>query len=112
MSSQYCLRLSALPSNSGAPRAVLPGSVLDILFRTGGCVSVTGSVVESVKVDSVDRVFDWSELLGTESREDSGVREVGGISGDELREVRGDSSTRGGSTKGEVARATVVHSAP
>jgi hypothetical protein len=35
------------------------------------------------------------------------VREVGGVSGDKLREVRGDSSMRGGSTKGEVARATI-----
>jgi hypothetical protein len=64
-------------------------------------------VVESVKVDSVDRVFDWSELLRTESKEDSGVRVIGGVSGDELREVRGDSSVRGGSTKGDVARAVV-----
>jgi hypothetical protein len=39
--------------------------------------------------------------------EDSGVREVGGVSGDELREVRGDSSVRGGLTKGDVARAMV-----
>jgi hypothetical protein len=64
-------------------------------------------VVESVRVDSVDRVFDWFELLGTESIKDSGVREVGSVSGDKLRDVRGDSSMRGGLMKGEVACATV-----
>jgi hypothetical protein len=46
---------------------------------SSSCISVTGSVVESVRVDSVDRVFDWSVLLGTELIEDSGMREVGGV---------------------------------
>jgi hypothetical protein len=68
---------------------------------------MTGSVAESVRVDSINRVFDWSMLLGTKSMEDPGVREVGIISGGELRDVRGDSSMRGKLTKGEVVYATV-----
>jgi hypothetical protein len=75
------------------------------LFR--GCVCMTGSVAESVRVDSINRVFDWSMLLGTKSMEDPGVRELGIISGGELRDVRGDSSMRGKLTKGEVVYATV-----
>jgi hypothetical protein len=58
-------------------------------------------------VDSDERVLDKSVVVGTESSEVSGERESVGVSGEDGREVRGDSSSCSDWTMGTRAAGAV-----
>jgi hypothetical protein len=62
---------------------------------------------ESERVDSDERVLDKSVVVGTESSEVSGERESVGVSGEDGREVSGDSSSSGCWTMGTRAAVAV-----